>query len=117
LSATPSSWDWHSGAAGVSAQLRTPGGNEEVEAEWVLGCDGAHSMVREQAGIAFSGASYPELFVLADIRIGGELDPAEAYVWRHRDGGPMIAKLTHCWSMLPSDRCLKPVEGQSSCTF
>jgi hypothetical protein len=52
----------------------------------VLGCDGAHSAVREQLGIPFSGATYPELFVLADIKIAGELDPAEAQVWLHRDG-------------------------------
>jgi hypothetical protein len=72
--------------AGISARLRTADRTEEVEAEWVLGCDGAHSIVREQAGIPFSGASYPEHFVLADIKIAGDLDPAEAQVWFHRDG-------------------------------
>ena len=72
--------------AGISARLRASDRTEEVEAEWVLGCDGAHSMVRERAGIPFAGATYPELFVLADIKIAGSLDPAEAQVWLHRDG-------------------------------
>jgi 2-polyprenyl-6-methoxyphenol hydroxylase-like FAD-dependent oxidoreductase len=72
--------------ASVSARLRAADRTEEIEAEWVLGCDGAHSMVREQMGIPFSGATYPELFVLADVKIAGGLDPADAQVWLHRDG-------------------------------
>lgn len=71
---------------GISARLRIGDQTEEVEADWILGCDGAHSTVREQLGIPFSGATYPELFVLADIKIAGELDHAEAQVWLHRDG-------------------------------
>lgn len=72
--------------SGVSARLRTADRVEEVEADWLLGCDGAHSTVREQLGISFSGATYPELFVLADIKVDGDLDHAEAQVWLHREG-------------------------------
>ncbi len=72
--------------SGVSARLRTADRVEEVEADWLLGCDGAHSTVREQLGISFSGATYPELFVLADIKVAGDLDYAEAQVWLQREG-------------------------------
>ncbi|MBB5914905.1 2-polyprenyl-6-methoxyphenol hydroxylase-like FAD-dependent oxidoreductase [Nocardia transvalensis] len=47
-------------AAGVSGSIR---------AEYVIGADGMHSVVREQAGIGFTGATYPESFVLADVRM------------------------------------------------
>jgi 2-polyprenyl-6-methoxyphenol hydroxylase-like FAD-dependent oxidoreductase len=73
-------------ASRVSARLRVADRTEEVEADWLLGCDGAHSTVREQLGIAFSGATYPEHFVLADIQVAGALDHAEAQVWLHRVG-------------------------------
>ena len=70
----------------VSARLRTAERVEEVETDWLLGCDGAHSTVREQLGISFSGATYPELFVLADLKVAGDLDHAEAQVWLQREG-------------------------------
>ncbi len=73
-------------ASGVGAQLRSGDHVEEVEAEWLIGCDGPHSTVREQLGILFAGATYPELFVLADIKLGGDFDPAEARVYLHQRG-------------------------------
>jgi 2-polyprenyl-6-methoxyphenol hydroxylase-like FAD-dependent oxidoreductase len=72
--------------SGVSARLHTAGGVEEVETDWLLGCDGAHSTVRDQLGISFSGATYPEQFVLADVKVIGGLDHGEAQVWLHREG-------------------------------
>ena len=38
----------------------------EVEAEYVIGCDGAHSVVRASVGIAFEGASTGEVYYLGD---------------------------------------------------
>jgi 2-polyprenyl-6-methoxyphenol hydroxylase-like FAD-dependent oxidoreductase len=73
-------------ASSVAARLRTADRVEEVEADWLLGCDGAHSAVREQLGISFSGATYPEHFVLADVKVAGDLDHAEAQVWLQRAG-------------------------------
>jgi 2-polyprenyl-6-methoxyphenol hydroxylase-like FAD-dependent oxidoreductase len=70
----------------VAARLSSGDRVEEVEADWLLGCDGAHSSVREQLGISFSGATYPEHFVLADIKVDGGLDHDEAQVWLHRKG-------------------------------
>jgi 2-polyprenyl-6-methoxyphenol hydroxylase-like FAD-dependent oxidoreductase len=41
------------------ASLRHQDGREEsVRARYVVGCDGAHSTVRQQAGIAFEGSAY-----------------------------------------------------------
>src|SRR5437868_14588625 len=72
--------------SGVSARLHTGDRVEQLETDWLLGCDGAHSTVREQLGISFAGATYPEHFVLADVKIAGDLDHAEAQVWLQRDG-------------------------------
>ena len=56
------------------------GEREQVRARYLVGCDGAHSLVREQAGIAFTGGRYPQTFLLADADAEG-LDPDTAHVW------------------------------------
>lgn len=63
------------------ASLRHQDGREEsVRARYVVGCDGAHSTVRQQAGIAFSGSAYPQTFVLADLEADG-IEPGAAHVF------------------------------------
>ncbi|MGI3222630.1 FAD-dependent monooxygenase [Streptomyces sp. GTA36] len=44
----------------VCVVRRGDGTEEEVRARYVVGCDGAHSTVRAQAGIAFEGRAYPQ---------------------------------------------------------
>jgi 2-polyprenyl-6-methoxyphenol hydroxylase-like FAD-dependent oxidoreductase len=66
----------------VSCRLRHRDGRDEVvSARYVVGCDGAHSTVRDQAGIAFQGGAYPQTFVLADLEADGiEAGAAHAFV-------------------------------------
>ena len=73
----------------ASALLRHPGGREErVEARYVVGCDGGRSTVRRSAGIGFSGSTYPQTFVLADVDAGGlASDSAHAYL---SERGPLF---------------------------
>ena len=47
------------------------GRQEELRARYLIGCDGAHSTVRQQAGIEFGGSRYPQTFVLADLDVDG----------------------------------------------
>jgi len=68
-------------ASGVSVRLRKDDRIEEFDTDWIMGCDGAHSAVRDQLGISFSGSTYPEHFVLADIKLEGEVNHNEAQVW------------------------------------
>src|SRR4051812_28830820 len=52
----------------MTCKLRHSDETEEVmQARYVVGCDGAHSTVRDQAGIGFEGSAYPQTFVLADV--------------------------------------------------
>ncbi|KAN0099649.1 FAD binding domain containing protein, partial [Hyaloscypha variabilis] len=45
---------------------------EEVRCKYVVGCDGAHSVVRKAAGMKFEGGVYPQDFILADVRMKWE---------------------------------------------
>jgi len=44
---------------------------EEDEAEYICGCDGAHSCVRGTLGVGFPGGTYEQLFYVADVKIAG----------------------------------------------
>ena len=52
----------------VTIAEREGGERETLEADYVVGCDGARSVVREQIGIARGGADYDQLMVLAVLR-------------------------------------------------
>lgn len=52
----------------VTARMQDAAGQaEELECDFVVGCDGAHSTVRHQAGIPFAGSAYEGNFVLGDV--------------------------------------------------
>jgi len=60
------------GLDGEAAVLQHADGCEErVEADWVVGCDGAHSGVRKAIGAEFRGETFPVQAVLADGVCGG----------------------------------------------
>ena len=45
----------------VTADVRGPDGPGQISARYLVGCDGAHSRVRDSAGIPFPGITYPEV--------------------------------------------------------
>ncbi len=62
----------------VKARLRHPDGREEeVRPGWVLGCDGAHSTVREGMKIPFEGTAIELKFMLGDLELAGPAVPGE----------------------------------------
>jgi 2-polyprenyl-6-methoxyphenol hydroxylase-like FAD-dependent oxidoreductase len=54
-------------ADGVTLQVMTPTGPEEMRAKWVVGADGAASTVRHQLGLEFAGMTWPERFVATNL--------------------------------------------------
>ncbi|HEY3909530.1 MAG TPA: FAD-dependent monooxygenase [Stellaceae bacterium] len=103
--------------SGVRAQLRIEDRVGEVEADWLIGCDGPHSTVREELAIPFAGSTYPELFVLADVKIEADFDHAEARVYLHPDGALAFFPLPEDrWRLIvtnsPADWQQEPSLGQ-----
>jgi 2-polyprenyl-6-methoxyphenol hydroxylase-like FAD-dependent oxidoreductase len=63
-------------ARGALSELRHADGRTELaRSQFVVGCDGADSTVRRQAGIAFSARPYRPTLLLADVELDGDLDP------------------------------------------
>jgi 2-polyprenyl-6-methoxyphenol hydroxylase-like FAD-dependent oxidoreductase len=83
----------HHGDAGHREEL--------LAARYVVGCDGAGSTVRDQAGIRFEGGSYPQTFVLADTDADG-IEPDAAHVFLTEAGMLFFFPLVRpaSWRML-----------------
>ena len=72
---------------GVSVILSLPDGrNEQVHTDWLLGCDGAHSRVREVLGLKFAGKTYDLHFLLGDIHTESALPDQEVHVFGRKEG-------------------------------
>jgi 2-polyprenyl-6-methoxyphenol hydroxylase-like FAD-dependent oxidoreductase len=72
---------------GVSCTLaRADGSEEKVEASWMSGCDGAHSLVRHQLGMSFEGSTMLNDWILADVHIDGMQGPLEGAIYWHALG-------------------------------
>ena len=82
-------------ANGAEVQLRGADGTaEDTMASWVVGCDGAHSSVREGLKIPFSGAKVGLNFFLGDLELEGpDLLGDELRIYLHRGDVVFIAKL------------------------
>lgn len=94
---------------GVVAIVEHEGESREIKAEWIVGCGGLHSPVRELSGIEFEGHAIPQPWAVFDVTLTG---------WPHRheanfaflDENPVII------TALPANRWrayVRPSSGDS----
>ena len=77
----------------IEAQVRRDGTTTAIKARWLVGCDGMHSAVREQSGIAFAGGAYEQSFVLADVHMQWPLSREEVTLFYSPNGLMVVAPL------------------------
>ena len=65
---------------GVRVRVSTPAGGYAFTCDWLLACDGVRSTVRNGLGLPFRGQSFPDRFLIADVRMKAEF-PAERRFW------------------------------------
>jgi len=81
---------------GVTARLRyADGRDEEAQALWLVGCDGAHSTVRHSLDLPFEGAPYEERFALADVRLTDSWSDDEVHAFLADDGILAAVPMNH----------------------
>ncbi|RZL83745.1 MAG: pentachlorophenol monooxygenase [Rhodococcus sp. (in: high G+C Gram-positive bacteria)] len=54
---------------GVTSTLAGADGDETVRIQYLLGCDGAHSVVRKGLGLTFEGGAFTEQYMLGDVEV------------------------------------------------
>jgi 2-polyprenyl-6-methoxyphenol hydroxylase-like FAD-dependent oxidoreductase len=104
------------GPRGVTATIRHGGGQEElVEADWLIGCDGAHSVVRHGLGLPFDGDTMQTDWMLADLHLRGyPLPVTEMATYWHEDGVLLMIPLSATRFRVIAD--LGPSSGGSPVT-
>ncbi|MEU9253051.1 FAD-dependent monooxygenase [Streptomyces sp. NPDC048270] len=84
-------------ADGVTGRLLTPSGaEEEVRTRYLVGCDGAHSIVRKGLGLGYEGGAFPEEYMLGDVEVDWDLPHGYAVRSMHRGAAGAIDDVLVC---------------------
>ncbi|GAB2668316.1 NAD(P)/FAD-dependent oxidoreductase [Gordonia jinhuaensis] len=89
---------------GVSASIRRSEEEPHVERfRWAIGADGYRSMVREQLGIPFQGATYAARFMLSDGPCEVDLDRTQAHYFMTKEGVVVVVPMPgNSWRIFAS---------------
>ncbi len=64
----------------VQLTIDTPDGPYKLAADWLIAADGARSSTRDLLGLSFSGVTFEDKFLIADIRMAADF-PTERRFW------------------------------------
>ncbi|KUJ77520.1 FAD-dependent oxidoreductase [Ruegeria profundi] len=64
----------------VTLEVVTPEGPYNIEAEWLIACDGASSPTRRMLGLDFEGQVFEDNFLIADVVMEADF-PSERLFW------------------------------------
>lgn len=85
----------------VVLRLSAPDGEVEVEAAYVLGCDGGRSTVRERLGVEVTGHTLEQRYVLVDLvcdlDVGNPRDYPYLAYFGDREEWMVLVRQPHCW--------------------
>jgi pentachlorophenol monooxygenase len=105
-------------ADGVTARLSGSQGSETARAGFLVGCDGAHSVVRRGLGLDFAGDAFPEEYMLGDVEVDWSQPPGFGIRAMHQVDGkvddllvciPLPGRNRYRMSMLvPPELATKP---------
>lgn len=74
-------------ADGVTVTLTGDAGEQTVRAGYLVGADGAHSVVRKGLGLTFEGAAFEEQYMLGDVEVDWSLPHEYAVRSMHQTDG------------------------------
>ncbi len=60
--------------------IETPDGTYQLQAEWLIACDGANSPIRRALNLDFTGRVFEDNFLIADVVMDAEF-PTERWFW------------------------------------
>ncbi len=78
----------------VRLEISTPEGPYNLEAEWLIACDGARSPIRSMLGLDFVGKVFEDNFLIADVVMEADF-PTERWFWFDPPFNPGQSALLH----------------------
>ncbi len=80
----------------IELDITTPDGSYKIQADWLIGADGASSPLRGMMGLDFEGRVFQDSFLIADIKMKGDLEfPTERWFWFEPSHGSGASTLLH----------------------
>ncbi|MEL6570074.1 MAG: FAD-dependent oxidoreductase [Pseudomonadota bacterium] len=64
----------------VLLDIMTPDGSYQIEADYLIACDGARSPIRDMMGLGFEGRVFEDNFLIADVKMTADF-PTERWFW------------------------------------
>jgi 3-(3-hydroxy-phenyl)propionate hydroxylase len=106
----------HAGGAWVEVRPADGGPIERIEAAYVVGCDGAHSLVRKAIGSDFEGSTYPDTTLLVTTHFDFDaLWPDLAgvnYIWQDK-GTYSLLHLPKLWRVSLHPLADRPLQEEA----
>ncbi len=105
---------------GVTATLADDGGEHQLRARYLVGADGAHSIVRKTLGLSFDGGAFDEQYMLGDVEVNWALPQGYSLRAMHQTDGatddllvaiPLPGRGRYRMSMLVPEELSTPREG------
>jgi 2-polyprenyl-6-methoxyphenol hydroxylase-like FAD-dependent oxidoreductase len=78
---------------GCTLTVHRPGGDETVEADWLIGADGLRSAVRAGLGVEYPGRQFPGTYLVAEGRLDGPYRKDELAYFFSPTGALLLAPL------------------------
>ncbi|OCH99026.1 hypothetical protein A8135_09785 [Legionella jamestowniensis] len=76
---------------------------ELIHCNYLIGCDGSHSVVRQKGNFVSKGKEYPSHYMVADIVVHGDFNPGHWYFFLAKTGFASISGLPdNRWGVLVS---------------
>ncbi|NOX70841.1 MAG: FAD-dependent oxidoreductase [Gammaproteobacteria bacterium] len=79
---------------GIVATIETAKGDYEIQADWLIACDGSSSSIRNMLGLNFDGETFHDNFLIADVKFKKEY-PTERHFWFDPPFNPAQSVLLH----------------------
>ena len=74
--------------------VKTPEGEYQIEASWIVACDGSRSPVRQALGLESEGKVFQDRFLIADVKMEADF-PVERWFWFDPPFHPNQSTLLH----------------------
>ena len=78
----------------VRIEIETPEGPYDLQADWLIACDGAASPTRQMLGLDFVGREFADNFLIADVIMDADF-PTERWFWFDPPFNPNQSALLH----------------------
>ena len=78
----------------ATIEVDTPEGSYDLEADWLIACDGAGSPTRRMLGLDFVGRVFEDNFLIADVTMQADF-PTERWFWFDPPFNPGKSALLH----------------------